>query len=90
MARKNLSAFEKKHKTGKTWKIIQGDSAFIKETLEGKKFDAIASEPFLGPLIKRTLREKEAKPIMRELEQLYFSFFKKLSFIFIMSCNANI
>lgn len=81
MARKNLSAFEKKYNTGKTWKIIQGDSAFVKETLEGKKFDAVASEPFLGPLIKRTLREKEAKPIMYELETLYFSFFKKLSFI---------
>ncbi len=81
MARKNLEWFEKKYKTGKTWKIIQGDSAFIKETLQGKNFDAVASEPYLGPLLKRKPKEKEAKKIISELEELYSAFFRKLGMI---------
>ena len=81
MARKNLEWFEKKYKTGKTWKIIQGDSAYIKETLQGKGFDAVASEPYLGPLLKRNPREYEAKKIISELEELYSAFFRKLAMI---------
>jgi len=80
-ARKNIEWFEKKHRTGRTWTVIQGDSAFIKETLQGRKFDAIASEPFLGPLIKRAPKEKEVQKTIQELGQLYYSFFKKLSLI---------
>jgi tRNA G10 N-methylase Trm11 len=80
-ARRNLQWFEKNYKTGKKWKVIQGDSAFIKETLQGKKFDAVASEPFLGPLLKKTPTENEAKKIIKELNQLYFSFFRKLALI---------
>jgi tRNA G10 N-methylase Trm11 len=81
MARKNLEWFEKKYKTGKKWVVIQGDSAFVKETLQGKKFDAIATEPFLGPLLKKKPREKEAKKIIKDLGELFFAFFKKLSLI---------
>ncbi|MFH1895410.1 MAG: DNA methyltransferase [archaeon] len=80
-ARKNLEWFEKNYRTEMKWKIIQGDSALIKETLQGKKFDAVASEPFLGPLIKRTPKEAEAKKLMQELRQLYSSFFRKLGLI---------
>ncbi|MBU2101052.1 hypothetical protein KKG83_08195 [Candidatus Micrarchaeota archaeon] len=81
MARKNLSWFEKKYKIEKKWVVIQGDSAFVKETLQGKNFDGIASEPFLGPLLKKISKEKEAKKIIHDLGQLYFAFFRKLALI---------
>jgi tRNA G10 N-methylase Trm11 len=61
--------------------VIQGDSAFVKETLQGKSFDGIASEPFLGPLLKKISKEKEAKKIIHDLGQLYFAFFRKLALI---------
>jgi len=81
MARKNLSWFEKKYNTKTKWTVIQGDSSFVKETLQGRKFEAIASEPFLGPYLKIKPREKEAKKIIEELGRLYFAFFKKLALI---------
>lgn len=77
-ARKNLNWFEKKYKTKMKYTVIQGDSSFVKETLQGRKFDGIASEPFLGPYLKKKPREKEAKKIIKDLEKLYFAFFKKL------------
>ena len=80
-ARKNLSWFEKKYKTKPNWTVIQGDSCFVKETLQGRKFDGIASEPFLGPYLKKKPREKEAKKIIEDLGKLYFAFFKKLALI---------
>ncbi len=81
MARKNLTWFQKKYKTKNNWLIIQGDSSFVKETLKGKKFDGIATEPFLGPFLKKKPKEKEAKKIIEELGKLYFAFFKKLALI---------
>jgi len=81
MGRKNLEWFEKKYKPGKKWKIIQGDSAFVKETLQGRNFDAIATEPFLGPFLKKKPLEREAQKIIEELGHLYFAFFKKLALI---------
>lgn len=80
-ARKNLSWFEKKYANKTKWTVIQGDSCFVKETLQGRKFDGIASEPFLGPFLKKKPREKEAKKIIEDLGRLYFAFFKKLSLI---------
>ncbi|PJA21175.1 MAG: hypothetical protein COX63_00355, partial [Candidatus Diapherotrites archaeon CG_4_10_14_0_2_um_filter_31_5] len=70
-----------KYNTGMKYTVIQGDSCFVKETLQGRKFDGIASEPFLGPYLKIKPRETEAKKIIEDLSRLYFAFFKKLSLI---------
>jgi len=56
-------------------KIISGNSACLSRYFKENSIDGIATEPYLGPLIKKVLSPEEARINMKELEQLYQNFF---------------
>lgn len=68
-AKKNLSFIEKKYKTKTSYKVIQGDSKFLSKLV--KEAEGIATEPYLGPYLKKLPDIKQAQKTMNELEELY-------------------
>src|SRR3989344_2261970 len=64
---------EKFH-TKNNFKVIKGDAGRLNFYL--KKVEAIATEPYMGPYLKKLLQEKEAKKIIAELRVLYSNFFE--------------
>ncbi len=78
--RKNLYWISENYKLGLEnlhEKIKQGDARHISRQFPGKIFDAIATEPYLGPLLKRRPDLVQAKRITGELEPLYEAFFRE-------------
>lgn len=68
-AKQNLEFIEKKYGTKSKYKIIQGDSRFLSSLV--KEADGIATEPYLGPYLKKLPSIEEAQKTMEELEKLY-------------------
>ncbi len=68
-AKKNLEYVEKKYETKTKYVIIRGDSRHLTKLV--READGLATEPYLGPYLKRTPSLEEAKKTITELEQLY-------------------
>jgi tRNA G10 N-methylase Trm11 len=69
---KNLKNLGKKGE----FKIVKGDSAKINKFVN--KVDCVASEPYLGPYLKKRPKKEEAIKIIRQLDKLYLEFFINL------------
>jgi len=74
-AKTNLRFIKKKYKTTATSKVIQGDCKKLSRII--LKAEAIATEPYLGPYLKRMPTQKEAQKTMFELKELYSSLLKE-------------
>src|SRR3989338_7142137 len=72
--RANLNWLREKFHTKNNFKFIKGDAGRLNSYL--KKVEAIATEPYMGPYLKKLLQEKEAKKIIVELRVLYSRFFE--------------
>lgn len=68
-AKKNIEHIEKKYDTKTKHAVIRGDSRHMTKLI--READGIATEPYLGPYLKRIPSMEEAKNTMAELEQLY-------------------
>jgi tRNA G10 N-methylase Trm11 len=68
-AKKNIEHVEKKYGTKTKHAVIRGDSRHMTRLI--READGMATEPYLGPYLKRIPSLEEAKNTMAELEQLY-------------------
>lgn len=68
--RKNLFKY-------KGWKVICGDACKLEEYFD--IIDGVATEPYLGPYLKKIPKYKDALKIVSELKVLYGCFLKSLS-----------
>jgi len=59
------------------WKLFESDIKEIDKKIKGK-IDAVVTEPYLSPLLKRELRREEARGIIKKLVPLYLNFFKSM------------
>ncbi len=71
-ALKNLKSLRKRTE----FKVIKGDSAKIDKFVN--KVDCVASEPYLGPYLKKRPKREDAIKIIRQLDKLYLEFFINL------------
>lgn len=76
--KKNLDWTSSKFKIKSSYKVIFGDSQKASKFLNNEKFNAVVTEPYLGPYIKKTLTKFQALKISEELEKLYQNFFRSL------------
>ena len=75
-ARKNLEWLKSQYRINNKYRLSIGDARFLSRILR-YKVDAIATEPYLGPLVKEKLSIKEAEKRIDELTQLYKIFFEE-------------
>ncbi len=69
-AKKNLEWFKKRSSSSSIFQCIRGDSGSLHLFLK-TKIDGVATEPYLGPLIKKLPTRQEAQHTMQGLEQMY-------------------
>ena len=58
-------------------RLLRGDARKVSNYV--REVEAIVTEPYLGPYIRRTLEKNEALKIRSELERLYFAFLNEAS-----------
>ena len=75
-AKENLRWIKTKYNLKNDFEIINGDSRKINRYI--KKADAVVSEPYLGPYLKKIPERKVAEVIIKELEEMYYSFLVNL------------
>lgn len=51
--------------------VVRGDATKLSELFEGDSFDAVATEPYLGPALKKRPKHESAKEILGNLRLLY-------------------
>lgn len=73
-ARKNLEWFNKEYKIKNKFRLSIGDARSLSRILR-YKVDAIATEPYLGPLVKEKASLDEAQKRINDLTPLYKRFF---------------
>src|SRR3989338_9779700 len=76
-AKKNLAWFKKSYGRHAFFRCIEGDSLFLQGQVK-EKIDGVATEPYLGPLIKRLPTKGEAEKIVKKLEELYAGILKEI------------
>ena len=59
-------------------KVILGDSAKVDKYFKENSIDCVASEPYLGPYFKSYPKKEEVFKVVKELNELYGSFFINL------------
>ena len=62
---------------GAVFEILKGDAGETSRFFSRESIDGIATEPYLGPLLKHTLSAQEARKRIVELEGLYRTFFSE-------------
>lgn len=77
-ARENLEWYSKKYVCSNSWKIINGNATELSRFLGKGGFDAVATEPYLGPLLKELPSEEQARNTIKVLEEMYEKFFREL------------
>ncbi|MEW6063373.1 MAG: DNA methyltransferase [Nanoarchaeota archaeon] len=75
-SKNNLEWLKNNYKTNTNYELINADSRELSKFI--KEVDAVATEPYLGPLIKQRLTENEANKLKEELESLYFGVLKEI------------
>jgi len=78
-AKRNLNWFKKKYNNSSNYKLFNAKAESISKFVQKNEIDAVASEPYLGPLISFLPPEKKAKETIAELEKLYSAMFAELS-----------
>lgn len=61
--------------------VLQGDVKKLTETFKKGSFDAIVTEPYLGPPLPRHVDEKEGREIIKDIEPLFRGAFHEFSAI---------
>ncbi|MFH8080487.1 MAG: DNA methyltransferase [Candidatus Aenigmatarchaeota archaeon] len=74
-AKENIEWIKRKYMIEGDVKLINGDATRLSEFLGEKSIDCIATEPYLGPPLKKRPTVFEAEKIIKELEELYLNFF---------------
>ncbi|MDO8537872.1 MAG: DNA methyltransferase [archaeon] len=77
-AKKNLNWFRKQYNNSMNYKLALGDSSRLSSLVQKNEIDAVATEPYLGPLISILPSEERTKKLVSELERLYSSMFSEL------------
>ena len=72
---KNLKWIKKQHDLKSDFGVLQGDSRKLSYLF--KSADAIVTEPYLGPFLKKKPSKEEAEKIVKDLEKIYSGFFKE-------------
>lgn len=72
---KNLKWIKKQHNLKSAFEVLQGDSRKLSYFF--KSADAIVTEPYLGPFLKKKPSKEEAEKIAKDLEKIYSDFFKE-------------
>jgi len=77
-AKENIEVLRKKGhvNTDSHWELYNADVKELSKLLK-KKADAIVTEPYLGPFLKRLPTYEKGKDIMKELERLYKQAFEE-------------
>lgn len=78
-AKENLEWFSQEYDTNQGYEIKTGDSRKISKYFDEKSADVVVSEPELGPLLKSLPRKREAKKIIKKLNEIYSPFFKEIN-----------
>jgi len=73
----NIRWLKKKYNVKKKSKIVRGDSKELSKFI--RKVDYAATEPYMGPLMKKLPTHGDAIKILRELEPMYLGVLKELS-----------
>ncbi|MBU1120461.1 MAG: RsmD family RNA methyltransferase [archaeon] len=77
-ARENLGWYSNKYVCNNSWKIINGNATQLSKLLNKGDFDTVATEPYLGPLMKELPSEEQARRTIKALEEMYEKFFREL------------
>ncbi|MBU0930047.1 MAG: N-6 DNA methylase [Nanoarchaeota archaeon] len=72
---KNMDWLRIEYNIRNTYKIYHGDSRFLNKIIKNR-VDAIVSEPYMGPFLKKEPTTKEAMNIINELKSIYTRFFE--------------
>lgn len=79
--RKNLEWCSKKFSVRQGFKVFNNDSRKLSEFLRKGEFQAVVTEPFMGPFLKKLPSEANAKRIASELQALYSGVFRQLGIL---------
>ncbi|MBU1930816.1 hypothetical protein KJ972_04890 [Candidatus Micrarchaeota archaeon] len=79
VAQKNLEWIQKQFSTKGTIKIYNKDASQLASFLSPNSFHGVATEPYLGPYLKKRPTPYQAKTTIQELEPLYQTLFSKLA-----------
>ena len=71
----NLKWLKQRYNIKNKWKLILADSSDLKKF---NAFEAVATEPYLGPFLYKFPQAKEASKTITELEALYNRFFSNI------------
>lgn len=74
-ARKNLEWLKKRYGLKKSFKVMQGDSRQLSSLI--KKAGCVATEPYLGPVLKKLPTRELALKSVKELTKLYSEVLKE-------------
>ena len=77
----NLEWVKKKYNIKQNFEVKKGDATMLSNYFEEERFDAIVTEPELGPLLKKLPTEKEAKETCGKLQKLYEKFFNEAKLV---------
>ncbi len=77
--RENLESASKIFSIIGEWKVIAGNAKAILDHIEPDSLDAIVTEPYLGPFLRRPPTKHEVNVIMDDLLKLYKSFLRGAS-----------
>jgi len=76
---KNLEWLKKKYNLKQEFKVLNQDSRRLSSFLRTGEFQAVVTEPYLGPYLRKLPSIQQAERTARELEQLYGAVFKELA-----------
>ncbi|MDO8647908.1 MAG: hypothetical protein Q7R70_05870 [Candidatus Diapherotrites archaeon] len=75
----NLEWTKKKYHVQREFSVFNNDSRRLSSFLKQGSFQAVVSEPYLGPYLRKLPSQPTAERTARELESLYAGVFKELS-----------
>ena len=76
----NLEWLKKNYEFNKDFRLINGDSRGLSKLLKSE-VDAVVTEPYLGPYIKKLPTVEEAKTFSNKLNELYYGVIKEIGLI---------
>ncbi len=74
----NLRWLKKRFPFNGSFRVVKGDSRKVSRFIH-ERFTSIVSEPYMGPLIKKSFSRSQAASSVRNLEFFYAAFFKEPS-----------
>jgi len=74
---KNVNWVKKMYNVDGKFRIIKGDSRYVQNYV--KKVDVVATEPYLGPFMKKLPTPEKARDVVRKLTPMYADLLKGLN-----------